>query len=136
MILTNLLFVLSIVLCPFAETYIFGALVFAFIDTYVLFYIQEKEEYRQDKECAEANARDLATKLKTYENPNSEFLAKCRKAKLSKRDTEIAIKYFVECQKPREIWNWLCECDEYDSIEWDSVYRIISRISIKLNSQK
>lgn len=136
MVLTNGLFVLSIVLCPFAETYIFGALVFAFIDTYVLFYIQEKEQYRQDKECAVANARELDWKLKAYENPNAEFLARCRKAKLSKRDTEIAIKYFVECQKPRAIWNWLCECDEYDPIEWDSVYRIISRISIKLNSQK
>ena len=45
MILTNGLFTLSIVLCPFADTYIFGALVFAFIDTYVLFYIQEKEQY-------------------------------------------------------------------------------------------
>ena len=136
MILTNSLFVASIILCPLAETYLFGALIFAFIDTFVLFYVQQKDEFRQDKECAEAYAKELEQKLKDCQNPHSEFLKKCRKAKLSKRDTEIAFKYFIEGQKPREIWNWLCECDEYDYIEWDSVYRIISRISIKLNSQK
>lgn len=79
---------------------------------------------------------DLKLKLESYENPHSRFKEQCRKAKLSKRDTEIAIKYFVEKNTPKEIWLWLCEQNQYDYIEWDSVYRLLIRIGNKLNIKK
>ena len=136
MVITNLMFVISVVVCPYAETYIFGALVFAYLDTFILWYVQTKEILKAQKEYAEQVASELRAKLAELENPNQEIIEKCRKAKLSKRDTEIAIKYFVEKNTPKEIWLWICESIEYDNIEWDSVYRILARISHKINIKK
>jgi hypothetical protein len=135
MVLTNSMFALSVVLCPYANTYIFGALVFAYLDTFILWYIQSKENLRQDKECAELYAKDLEEKLKQYQNPHEDLLIKCRQARLSQRDTEIAIKYFVEKQTPKEIWTWLCNSREYDNIEWDSVYQLLWRIGKKIQNK-
>ena len=59
MVITNAMFGLSVVFCPYANSYIFGALVFAYLDTFILWYIQSKENLRQDKECAELYAKDL-----------------------------------------------------------------------------
>lgn len=132
MVITNAMFALSVVLCPYANTYLFGALVFAYLDTFILWYIQSKENLRQDKECAELYAKDLEEKLKQYQNPHEDLLIKCRQARLSQRDTEIAIKYFVEKQTPKEIWVWLCNSREYDNIEWDSVYQLLWRIGKKI----
>ncbi len=67
-----------------------------------------------------------------YCNEKEELLLKCRKAKLSKRDTEIAIKYFYEKQTPKDIWIWILENQEYESIEWDTVYFLIWKIGKKL----
>lgn len=136
MVLTNAIFALSIILCPYTNTYIFGALVFAYIDTFCLWYIQSKETLKAQKEYAEQVAVELRAKLAELENPHQEIIDKCRIANLSKRDTEIAIKYFVEKNTPKEIWNWICESREYDDIEWDSVYRILVRISSKINMKK
>ena len=130
------MFALSIVFCPYSATYIFGALVFAYLDTFILWYVQSKENLKAQKEYAEQVAIGLRAELETLKNPNQEIIEKCRKAKLSKRDTEIAVKYFVEKHTPKEIWLWICESTEYDSIEWDSVYRILARISHKLNIKK
>ena len=67
-----------------------------------------------------------------YCNEKEELLRKCRKAKLNKRDTEIALKYFYEKQTPKEIWTWILENQEYESIEWDTVYFLIWKIGKKL----
>jgi hypothetical protein len=136
MVITNLMFALSVVVCPYADTYIFGALVFAYLDTFILWYVQTKEILKAQKEYAEQVAAELRVRLEELENPTQEIIEKCRKAKLSRRDTEIAIKYFVEKNTPKEIWLWICESIEYDNIEWDSVYRILARISHKLNMKK
>lgn len=136
MVITNLMFALSVVVCPYADTYIFGALVFAYLDTFILWYVQTKEILKAQKEYAEQVANELRVRLAELENPTQEIIEKCRKAKLSRRDTEIAIKYFVEKNTPKEIWLWICESVEYDNIEWDSVYRILARISHKLNMKK
>ena len=133
MVITNAMFALSIILCPVAETYLFGALVFAYFDTFILWFIQSKDNLRQDKECAEKIARHLRSELDKLKNPNADFLERCREAKLSKRDTEIAIKYFVENNTPKEIWLWLCEHREYNSLEWDSVHNLLWRIGRKVN---
>lgn len=64
----------------------------------------------------------------------SSFYVKCMKAKLSKRDTEIAYRHFVLHHTPKEIWTWLCTQKEYEAIEWDSVYQLLWRIHKKLQS--
>ena len=67
-----------------------------------------------------------------YCNEKENLLAKCRSAKLSQRDTDIALLYFYEHKTPKEIWLWLCEHKVYDPIEWDSVYVTLNRIGKKL----
>ena len=136
MLITNGIFALSIVLCPSIYMYIFGSLLFAYLDCFLLWYVQSREELKQDKECAEWFVRELTFQLGQYQNPHEELLAKCRIAKLSKRDTEIAVKYYYENQTPKEIWLWLCDHKEYESIEWDCVYVLLWRIGNKLNIKK
>jgi hypothetical protein len=69
-----------------------------------------------------------------YCNEKEELLLKCRTAKLSQRDTEIAVLYFYEKKTPKEIWLWLCEHKVYAPIEWDSVYVVLNRIGKKIKS--
>lgn len=71
-----------------------------------------------------------------YCNEKEDLLVKCRNARLSERDTEIAIKYFYEKKTPKEIWFWLCQHKVYEPIEWDSVYTIINRIGKKIEKTK
>ena len=67
-----------------------------------------------------------------YCNEKEELLCKCRNARLSQRDTEIAVMYFYEHKTPKEIWLWLCQHKVYEPIEWDSVYVILNRIGKKI----
>lgn len=136
MALTNAMFCLSIVLCPDISSYVFGGIVFAYIDTFLLWFIQSRENFRQERDCAEQMCAQLQAEIEKNTNPAEEFELACCKAKLSKRDREIARKYFLEKQTPKEIWIWLTESKEYDSIEWDSVYRLLVRIGNKLNIRK
>ena len=65
-------------------------------------------------------------------NEKEELLLKCRNAKLSQRDTEIAVMYFYEKKTPKEIWLWICQHKVYEPIEWDSVYGTLNRIGKKI----
>lgn len=67
-----------------------------------------------------------------YCNEKEQLLYKCRKAKLSERDTKIAVMYFYEHKTPKEIWLWLCDNKNYESIEWSSVSQALWRIGSKL----
>lgn len=71
-----------------------------------------------------------------YCNEKEDLLVKCRDAKLSQRDTEIALKYFYEKQTPKEIWLWLCNHKVYEPIEWDCVYVLLNRIGKKIQKNK
>lgn len=66
-------------------------------------------------------------------NEKEELLLKCRTAKLSQRDTEIAVMYFYEKKTPKDIWLWLCQHKVYEPIEWDCIYVLINRIGKKIN---
>ena len=133
MIITNCMFALSIVLCPSIYMYLFGGLLFAYLDAFLLWYVQSREEIKQDKETSEWFAKELIFQLRQEQNSYKALFDKCRKAKLSQRDTEIAIKYFYKRQTPKEIWLWLCESKEYETIEWDSVHQLLWRIGKKIH---
>lgn len=122
MTLTNLIFATSIMICPNSCTYVFGAMVFAYIDCLALWHIQRGIEDRRT--------------IEQLKNPQAEFRERCRAAKLSARDTEVAIRYFYEHCTPKEIWLWLCESKDYESIEWDSVYRLLWVIGRKMGIKK
>lgn len=66
-------------------------------------------------------------------NEKEELLLKCRTAKLSQRDTEIAVMYFYEKKTPKDIWLWLCQHKVYEPIEWDSVKQLIWRTGKKIS---
>lgn len=73
------------------------------------------------------------TRLKEkYCNEKEDLLVKCRKARLSERDTELAIMYFYEKKTPKDIWLWLCEQNKFEIIEWDSIYVTLNRIGKKI----
>ena len=132
MLITNATFALSVVFCPSIYMYLFGGLLFAYLDCFLLWYVQSREDIKQDKECAEWFVRELTFQLKQFHNPHEQLLSKCREANLSKRDTEIAIKYYEEHLTPKEIWLWLSENKEYETIEWDSVHQLLWRIGRKI----
>lgn len=80
------------------------------------------------------NGSTVLKRLYDFQVTPAEFYAMCGKARLSKRDTELAYKYFIEHYTPKEVWLWLCSNKEYAYLEWDSVYQLLWRIGKKLDS--
>ena len=63
-------------------------------------------------------------------SPLDLLLEKCAQKHISKRNTEIAVMYYIERKAPKEIWEWLCENNE--NMELDSVYKLLNRLNKKL----
>lgn len=51
------------------------------------------------------------------------IIALCKLHNYGKLKTEIAVKFFAEKWKPKEVWEWLCETQE-NPLQWDSVRRL------------
>lgn len=92
----------------------------------------KKDLYEVQCEALKARVEKLLEKLS---DPRTELLELCDKAKLSARDTEIALMYYCDRKTPKDIWLWLCESKTYETIEWDSVYRLLWTIGKKLNKK-
>ena len=121
--------------------YILGSLLFAYIDCLILWFIQDRKEKKFQNEKLSNTLREVRAELDKYLeetklDPKSVLLEKCRLAGLGKRDTELAIRYYYEQHTPKEIWLWLCEHKEYESLEWDSVYVTLNRIGKKIKTIK
>lgn len=48
------------------------------------------------------------------------FIEKCKELKYGELKTEIALKFFVEKLKTKEVWEWLCN-DKKEYMEYDSL---------------
>lgn len=70
--------------------------------------------------------------LEKLQDPREELLARCRKADLSARDTEIALMYYCDRKTAKDIWLWLSESKVYETIEWTSVHQLLWRIGKKV----
>lgn len=70
-------------------------------------------------------------KASTKINDKDAFIAKCKSLGYNDLKTEIAIKFFVDKSKPKEVWRWLCE-EKQENIEWDSVNKIKYRMNKEL----
>lgn len=44
----------------------------------------------------------------------------CKKYNYNELKTQIAIKFFIDKEKPKDVWLWLCDTQE-NPMEWDSV---------------
>lgn len=62
----------------------------------------------------------------SIEDKNS-IREKCRLLGYNKLKTEIAIKFFIENEKPKDVWLWLLSTKQ-SNIEWDSVKKIKYRM--------
>lgn len=48
------------------------------------------------------------------------IIALCKLHNYGELKTQIAVKFFVDKEKPKDVWLWLCETQKYP-MEWDSV---------------
>lgn len=104
------------------ELSLFSAIPICYLISWVGFTKKQADDY-------EVQCERLREK---YCNEKEELLLKCRNAKLSQRDTEIAVMYFYEKKTPKEIWLWICQHKVYEPIEWDSVHQLLWRIGKKI----
>lgn len=56
-----------------------------------------------------------------------ELIQKCKDLNYNELKTQMAIKFFIDKEKPKDVWLWLCEIQQ-DPIEWDSVKKIKYRM--------
>lgn len=55
----------------------------------------------------------------------------CKEHNYNELKTQMAVKFFIDKEKPREVWLWLCETQE-NPIDWDSVKKIKYRMKKEL----
>lgn len=63
--------------------------------------------------------QDILNILKNY-NTKDKLIAKCKDKGYDELKTQIAVKFFVDKEKPKTVWLWLCETQE-NPMSWDSV---------------
>ena len=110
---------------------LFGGIGVAFICCLILYLVAietNEKKFFAKKNIALQNKIELM--LSKKEDPKEELLQLCKEHNISARDTKIAIMYYVERKKPKQIWLWMCENNE--NIEYDSVYKLLNRLNKKL----
>ena len=55
------------------------------------------------------------------------FIRRCKDLGYNEMKTQIAIKFFIEKQTPKDVWYWLQETQE-NPVEWDSVRKMKYRM--------
>ena len=53
-------------------------------------------------------------------DPKANIVRRCRELGYNELKTELAVKFFVENEKPKDVWLWLLETKKSD-VEWDTV---------------
>ena len=71
-------------------------------------------------------AQDIIN-LKRSINAKDNLIARCKQLNYNELKTQIAIKFFIDKEKPREVWLWLCETQD-NPMEWDSLYNLKSKM--------
>ena len=129
------MFTLSTIVCPPVYMYVLASIGFAYLDCWLLWFIQDRIEKKEDIKFLKGINAELENKLALSQKDELEELKeRCRNANLSKRDTDIAIMYFYNKYTPKEIWLFICEHKQYESISWDSVHQLLWRIGKKINN--
>lgn len=65
--------------------------------------------------------------IKRRYNFKDELIDKCKALKYNELKTQIAIKFFVDKEKPKDVWLWLCETQD-TPYEWDYVKNLKYRM--------
>lgn len=109
-----------------------GGISVAFICCLILYLValetNEKKALKRENRILQADITEL---LKKSEDPKERLLRICAEKDISERDTKIAVMYYIDRMKPKQIWKWLC--DNRENMEYDSVYILLNRLNKKLN---
>lgn len=73
----------------------------------------------------------LAFLQKISEEDETSIRKKCRALGYTPLKTQLAIKFFIYNEKPRDVWLWMLD-KNYSNIEWDSVKKIKYRMKKEL----
>ena len=58
---------------------------------------------------------------------NEKLIALCKLHGYNELKTQIAIKFFIDKERPKDVWLWLCTVEKYP-MEWDSVKNLKYRM--------
>ena len=53
-------------------------------------------------------------------SPTDELIARCKAHNYNELKTQMAVRFFILKEKPKDVWLWLCETQDFP-MEWDSV---------------
>jgi len=113
---------------------LFNGLFVAFGCCLVLYLVAlETDEKKRVKKENEQLLSQVDEYLKVQQDPKTKVLKICEDECISERDTQVAIMYFVDRKKPKDIWYWLIK--NHWNMELDSVYKLLNRLNKKILSK-
>ena len=113
---------------------LFNGLFVALICNIVLQLVAiETDEKKRLKRENNQLLEEIETLLAKLEDPKTKILKICEDECISERDTKIAIMYYIDRMKPKQIWEWLM--DTREDMEYGSVYRLLNRLNHKIKSK-
>lgn len=122
-------FVLFILPIPYS---LFNGLFVAFVCCLILYLVAlEVDEKKMIKKENSILHKQITELLDKEISPKDKLLKLCEEKGISDRDTKIAVMYYIERKKPKQILEWLC--DNKENIGMDSLYVLLNRINKKLN---
>jgi hypothetical protein len=65
--------------------------------------------------------------LKSKFTRKERLIEKCQQLNYSKMKTDIALQFFIEKKKTKEVWQWICESYS-QAMTWDSLYNLKSKM--------
>lgn len=113
---------------------LFNGLFVAFACCLVLYLVSlEVNEKKLIKKQNEELFNQISDLLDKQSDPKERLLKLCEEENISERDTKIAIMYYIDRMKPKQIWDWLC--DNREDMEWGSVYKLLNRLNKKIKEK-
>lgn len=110
---------------------LFNCLLVAFSCCLILYWIAiETDEKKRLMRENEKLFNQIEDYLNKEISPKDKLLQLCYERGISDRDTKIAIMYYIEHKKPKQILQWLC--DNKENISYDSLYVLLNRLNKKL----
>ena len=113
---------------------LFNGLFVAFGCCLVLYLVSlEVNEKKLIKKQNEELFNQISDLLDKQSDPKERLLKVCEEENISERDTKIAVMYYIERMKPKQIWDWLC--DNREDMELGSVYKLLNRLNKKIKEK-
>ena len=113
---------------------LFNGLFVAFGCCLVLYLISlEVNEKKLIKKQNEELFNQISELLDKQSDPKEKLIKICEEENISERDTKIAIMYYIDRMKPKQIWDWLC--DNREDMELGSVYKLLNRLNKKIKEK-